>query len=300
MNTDTAAETQEPISVDEALQRLGTREMRDLVTRLWEERGWTLEEAASPDDRGVDLLFTREWPQNRRLLLRVQSFDENEQLNAADVQAFVRTVQHEAVDIARIITPTETPSSVEKGAREYGVDVMGPAALARLLDRLGERAALADLVDAPVVTDTGASLPPWVPERVSETADRFDLADRFEGLLARYLPPDPTMADMAELSFVGHRIALVASAVALLMLLPVGTGSVVFYVLVTVHLLVTYGGLLPAMTADIYLLRQTRTAWVPSWWYLASFIVVPLPLVAGALYWHRRRERSPPTPKTEL
>ncbi|QLD85470.1 restriction endonuclease [Natronomonas halophila] len=293
MSSESAAEQPDPISVAEALQRLDTRTLRDLVRRLWEERGWTLEDESSPDDGGVDLVFAREWPQHRRVLLRVRSFDANDHLNTADVQAFVRTVQREEVDIARIVTTTETPSSVEAKAREYGVDVMGPAALGTLLDRLGERAALAAHVDAPVITDTGTSLPAWVPDRLAAAADRLNLADRLERLLARYLPPDPTMADMAALSFTGHRIALVASALALLFLVPVGTQAVLFWVLMTAYLLVTYGALLPAMTADIYLRRQIRGEWVPSWWYLGAFIAVPLPLLAGALYWYRRRNHRP-------
>ncbi|MEF8915506.1 restriction endonuclease, partial [Natronomonas sp.] len=259
----------EPISVEEALRRLDTRAMRDLVTRLWKERGWTLEGESSPDGRGVDLRFSREWPQSRTLLLRVQSFDGNDHLNAADVQAFVRTVQREGVDVARIVAPTETPASVEATAREYGVDVMGPAALAALLDRLGQRAALAAQVDVPVVTDSPPSLPAWVPDRLAAVIGRLELADRLEALLARYLPPDPTMADMAALSFTGHRIALVGAALSISGALLADTGSVVFFVLLTTHLLVTYGALLPAMTADIYLRRQLRLEWMPSWWYLA-------------------------------
>lgn len=295
MNGDTAAEPPEPISVAEALQRLDTRTLRDLVARLWEERGWTLETESSPDDRGTDLLFSREWPQNRRVLLRVQSFGANDHLNTADVQAFVQSVQRENVDIARIITTTETPSSVEAKAREYGVDLMGPAALEELLDRVGQRSALAAHVDDPVVTDSGPSPPAWVPDRVVSAVERLELADRFEALLARYLPSNPTMTDMAVLSFTGHRIAFVASTLALTvaLLVPTGPGSAFFWVPMTAYLLVTYGALLPAMTADIYLLRQLRTAWLPSWWYLAAFVVVPLPVVAGALYWYRRRGHAP-------
>ncbi|MFT4884315.1 MAG: hypothetical protein ACI8U4_001830 [Natronomonas sp.] len=290
MSSDSAAEPPEPISVPEALQRLDTRAMRDLVTSLWEERGWTLEEESSPDDRGIDLLFSREWPQSRTLLLRIQSFDGNDQLNAADVQAFVRTVQREGVDIARIVTPTETPSSVKKGAHEYGVDVMGPAALATLLDRLGQRAALAARVDVPVVTGSSPSVPAWVPDRLAAAVDRRNLADRLEALLARHLPPDPTMADMAALSFTVHRVALLGAALSLVVSILAGAGSTAFLVVMTSHLLVTYGALLPAMTADIYLCRQLCLEWVPSWWYLAAFLVVPVPVLAGGVYWYRRRE----------
>ncbi|WP_336135024.1 restriction endonuclease [Natronomonas amylolytica] len=290
MSHDSDAEPPEPISVEEALQRLDTRSMRDLVSRLWEERGWTLEGVSSPDDRGVDLRFSREWPRSRTLLLRALSFDRGDHLNDADVQAFVRTVQREGVDIARIVAPTETPSSVEATAREYGVDVMGPAALAALLDRLGQRAALAAQVDVPVATDSAPSLPAWVPDRLTAAIGRLDLADRLEALLARHLPPDPTMADMAALSFTGHRIALVGAALSLLLSVLAATGSVAFWVLMTTHLLVTYGALLPAMTADIYLCRQLRLEWVPSWWYLVAFLLAPLPVLAGSVYWYRRRD----------
>ncbi len=151
-------------------------------------------------------------------------------------------------------------------------------------------------VDQAWILTTGSA-----PRSLSSQAAEFgvellgvDATPRVERLLSGLVPPDPTTADLARASFVGVRAALLgAVGLFALTLVSVDTG-ILFWLLLSAFLLVTYLGLLPTMAIDIYLVRGSdAVTWRPPWLLLATFLLVPAMLVAGAVYWHQRRERTP-------
>jgi hypothetical protein len=120
-----------------------------------------------------------------------------------------------------------------------------------------------------------------VTERVIREADR-----RF--------PDDPTPRDASRLAFSGFQAAYAVAVGLFTLLMVVGDGSVLFWLSLTLLLVVMYGAVLPLMAADVYLLRRLPdAAWRPPWWSLAGFLVGPLALASCGVYWAGRRLASP-------
>lgn len=289
-NTSPSTEVLEPIDPGVALGQLDDEQFVAFVVDLWERRGWTI----SDSDLGpwyVDLLAHIEWPAEDQTLLRVHRPDSDKPLSRTIVRHFIRTVQQTTVDQAQIVTADSVAESVRQQADDFGVEIVDNAALVDLLAQADAYDLLADRVDRPIATPSRVL--DRAPDRLVETLDRFDAVERADRLLAWLLPPDPTTADLATLSFTGFRAALVVAVGLFVLLLANANASVLFWLLLGAFLLATYGFLLPTMAADIYLIRRAETvSWTPTWLLLVPFLLIPLMLLAGGIYWGQRRYRT--------
>jgi hypothetical protein len=283
---------QEAIAPTTALRRLDDDAFVAVVEALWERRGWTIVERRDSDSWFVDLVAQIDWPDEQRGLLRIHRPDSETPLSGTLVRHFTRTVQQSPVDQAWILTTGSAPRSLSSQAAEFGVELLGAEEVARLIDTTKSRTLLAEHVEDPIASPS--SVLQRAPTPVVDLLDRVDATPRVERLLSGLVPPDPTTADLARASFVGFRAALIgAVGVFVLMLVSVNTG-LLFWLLLSAFLLVTYVGLLPTMAIDIYLVRGSdAVTWRPPWSLLATFLFVPAMLVAGAVYWYQRRERTP-------
>lgn len=294
MSADSASSASEsaPLSTGDALQRLDDAAFVDLIADFWERRRWTVEERRDPDTWYVDLSLRSDWPIEQRALLRIKRPSSRKPISGADVQRLARTVQQSGAEWGTLIVPEEAPRSARNRAATYDVNVLDRTDLGRLIDRWSGHDLLAERVGRPVVPIT-EPLTAHVPDPVDRVLERFDVLDRVGGLLDRYLPPNSSVHELAQLSFTGFRVTLTLAVVVFLSTLLTATGSIPFLLLTGVFVLVTYGGLLPLMAVDIYLVRRyEETAWTPAWASLASFLLAPLLFVIGGLYWYRRRRRT--------
>lgn len=279
----------EPLSTEAALRELDDRAFVELVSGVWERRGWTVEAVHDPGAWYVDLSLVDEWPEERRALVRIKRPHSRKRVSGTDVRHFVRTVQGEEVDGGILVLPTAAPRSARQRAEEFNVEVVGTVELAAKVEGWDAHDLLAERVGRPLDTES-TSLSSLAPAPIGSVLERFDVVASAERVLERRLPTDPTPEDVAGVTFAGVRIAVGLAAVAFVSALAAGPGSLLFSLLVGIFLLATYVGLLPLLAADIYLMRRFEaTEWRPSWWSLASFALAPLPLVAGVIYWHRRR-----------
>lgn len=290
--SETTADESEPLAPETALQQLDDETFLAFVTALWGRRGWTVAERRDTGPWYVDLLAHGEWPTEQQALLRVQYPESERSLSSTDVRHFIRTVQQTAVDRATLITAGTVATSVRTQAEEFGIDVVDRSALLALVDDTGSRDLLAEQVGRPV--EPAVELTEHVPEPLVDALERSDAAGRTERFLSKLLPPDPTKRDLARLTFAGFRVALVTSTVLFVLAFASLQSAVLFWLVLGCFLLSTYGGLLPLMAADIYLVRRApATSWTPRWTLLAGFLLVPVMLLAGGLYWYRRRRRTP-------
>lgn len=281
----------EPLSPEAALCRLDDREFVELVAELRERRGWFVDRREG-DAWYVDLLATTRWPARRRVLLRVHRPGSDKRLSTAEVRHFTGTVQHAEVDGGVLVTAADVPASVSHRAAELGVEVVDNEVLVERLERFGGTDLLDASVDRPVVAAEGPVA--RVPDRLVGLLDRLNAVERVERALRRRLSPEPTVEEFAELSFSGVRVALGVATGLFLLAVAVANEGLGFWLLLGLFFLVAYGGLLPAMAADISLLRRAEESpWTPTWWYLASFLLAPAMLVAGGHYWFRRRSLTP-------
>lgn len=282
----------EPIATADALRGLGDRAFVELVTKLWERREWDVDEGRERESRYVDLAVHRDWPVAQQGLLRIERPATESRVGGTEVRHFVRTVQGAEVDWSTLVLPRETSRSVRRQAAEFGVRVVDVDDLARLIHRREAHDLLAAHVDRPLVAEADP-LVARAPDPVARLLRRYDVVDRAETLLTRRLPPNPTAEDVACLTFTGFRVSLAVVLATFLLTLAAPGGSAVFWLVMGAFLLATYGVLLPLFAVDVYLVRRFEPGpWTPTWWHLASFLLAPVLLVVGGLYWHRRRQRT--------
>lgn len=281
-----------PVSTGEALASLDDREFAEVVGAFWKRRGWTIDSVENPDTWYVDLALRRTWPTAQRALLRLKRPSSETTVGETELQAFVQAVEQSQVDHGTLVLPSATPRSAQREAEQFDVTVLGVEDLRRLVDRWGAHDLLAERVGRPVAPET-EPVHERLPAPIVDVLERLDAVERVGGLVDRTLSPNPTAEEVSAVTFSGFRTLLSVSVVSFLLVLLAGVGSVVSWLFLSVFLLVTYVGLLPVMAADIYLVRRVEaTEWTPTWWSLASFALAPLLFVWGALYWHRRRERT--------
>jgi hypothetical protein len=308
----------EPIPVEEAVARLDDEGFLAVVRELWKRRGWTVEAERTPEDRYVDLLLTKAWPENQRGVVRVVLPGAERPVSGADVEHLLGVTQCEDVDWSRVVVPGEVARSVRTRGEKYGVTVDDREAIIDAVERTGGADLVGRHVEPPVAGDV-ERLVARLPDGLRSALVDSDAARRVAAAVRRRFPEDPSPAEVERLVFAGFRGSLVAAAVLLAVMLAAGSGSLVFWLLMVPLLLAVYAGMLPTMAVDLYLYRRgahlrdsaevstdgsgpepSRAAtdaargpedgaWTPSWWYLASFLLVPFPLVAGAVYWYRRR-----------
>lgn len=282
-----------PLATGDALRQLDDRAFVELVTKLWERRKWSIEEVRKQESRYVDLALQCDWPVAEQGLLRIERPNSEARVGGTEVRHFVRTVQRSEVDWSSLILPRETSRSVRRRAAEFGVRVIDVDDLERLIHRREAHDLLAEHVDRPLVVEVDPLLA-RAPDPVAGLLRRFDAVDRAEVLLDRHLPPNPTVEDLAGLTFTGFRVSLLVVVGAFLLTVAAPDGSAAFWLLMGLFLLATYGILLPVMAADVFLVRRFEPGpWTPTWWLLAAFLLAPVLFAVGGLYWCRRRRRTP-------
>lgn len=283
----------EPITTEAALRLLDDRSFVELVTKLWEQREWTVEEIRDHETWYVDFSLQRDWPVEQSGLLRIKRPDSETRVSGTEVRHFVRTVQKAPIDWSTLVLPREAPQSVRRRAAEFNVGVVDVDDLERLIHRRDAHGLLAAQVDRPLVIEADPIVA-RAPDPVANVLRRFDVIDRAEGLLDRRLPPNPTVEDLAGLAFTGFRVSLLFVAFVFLLTLAVPGGSISFWFLMGLFLFATYGVLLPLLAADVYFVRRFEDApWTPTWWLFVSFMFAPVFFIVGSVYWVRRRQRTP-------
>lgn len=275
------------ISPIEALGRLDDEGFLGLLRGVRERRGWRIDRRDATDWY-VDLFAHTTWPARRRHLLRVHLPESDRRVSATEVRHFTRAVQNAEVDGAALVTTDDVPESVRRRGAEFEVDIVDAPRLVRRFERLGGADLLAERVGPPVAVDEGVLA--RAPDRLIALLAHHDVADRVDDVLAARLPEDPSQRDFAALSIRATAGALVVATLLFAGAVALGSG-VGFWLVLGLFFVVAYGALLPAMAADIYLVRRLPDVeWIPSWYYLGAFLLAPLMLVAGTHYWfHRRR-----------
>lgn len=282
-----------PLATDDALRQLDDGAFVEVVTELWERRDWTVEEISEQESQHVDLAVQCDWPVAERGRLRIELPESAARVGGTEVRHFVRTVQQAEVDWSSLVLPRETSRSVRRQAAEFGVRVVDIDDLARLIHRREAHDLLVEHVDRPLLVEADPLLA-RAPDPIADLLRRFDAVDRVEALLDRHLPPNPTVEDLAGLTFTGFRVSLTVVVGAFLLTVAAPGGSLAFWLLMGLFLLATYGVLLPVMAADVYLVRRFEPgAWTPTWWLFAAFLLAPVLFGVGGLYWFRRRRRTP-------
>lgn len=280
------------MATGEALASLDDRGFTELVGAFWSRRGWTVDSVENPDTWYVDLSLRRTWPTAQRALLRVKRPSSAVSVGETELQVLAEAVEQTKVDRGTLVLPTATPRSARREAEQFDVTVLGRAELRRLVDRWGAHDLLAERVGRPVTPET-EPVHERLPAPVVDALERFDVVERAAGLVDRVLPPEPTPAAVSAVTFSAYRTLLSVSVGSFALVLLAGVGSLVSWLFLSVFLVVTYVALLPVMAADIYLVRRLETTdWTPTWWSLASFALAPVLFAWGALYWHRRLERT--------
>lgn len=283
-----------PIATDEALAHLDREAFPDLVTDFWTERGWTVRDEQPLDGDRVNVRLRQQWPRQRTGLLQIRPDAPSERASSAEIRQFVQAVQREDVDVAYLVSATPLAESVRETAAEFGVVVVEPDGLAELIDRASAHDLLAERLARPVAPMTEPYELPWLLGRLHQALDRLPYSARLTRWVDRRVPANPTSADVTRATYTGFRLAYLLAVAVFLLLFAVQRGSLASLALLFVAVSVTYGGLLPTLAADIYVTRRAdASSWTPAWWTLLAFVLYPLPLLVGGLYWYRRQAKTP-------
>ncbi|MFC7098951.1 restriction endonuclease [Halobaculum marinum] len=126
----------------QSVRSLSADQLREVVASTWRASGWRVEAADADEDlfvatRGED----GETPRERRLL---QVLCGGREPSAPTVRRAVEFMRRHDADGAVVVSTVGFGSGAVAVADAYGVDLVGPAALARAVDTTDEDAARDD------------------------------------------------------------------------------------------------------------------------------------------------------------
>lgn len=153
-----------PLTTSEIAQRLQQLDEYDfevLVADLWERRGWKTEVTGKSNDRGIDVIATRESPYSEKQLIQAKRFQPTNRVGSRDIQQY-SSLKHQEPNVDQVIVVTTSgyTDSALNLAKDLNVKCVDGATLAQMIRENGG----ADLIE-PYAAETDSD-PGNILERI--------------------------------------------------------------------------------------------------------------------------------------
>lgn len=120
----------------EKLQQIDAYHFEQFISELWEHRGWETEVTGKSNDRGIDVIATKEEPYPEKLIIQAKRHHPSNRVGSPDIQQYSALKgQEENVDKVLIITTSGFTDEALSVANDLNIKCIDGSALANLVGK---------------------------------------------------------------------------------------------------------------------------------------------------------------------
>jgi len=120
------------------IQKMEPIQFEHFVADIWSEQGWNTRVTRKQQDRGIDIVATKDAPVSEKHLIQVKRYGPDNPVGSPEVQQYASLRQQEqAVDAVIIVTSGRFSEQAERVARDLNVKLVDGSDLYNMINREG-------------------------------------------------------------------------------------------------------------------------------------------------------------------
>jgi hypothetical protein len=132
------------------IQQMDAIEFEHFVADIWSERGWKTRVTKESEDRGIDVVATKDTPVSEKHLIQAKRYGADNTVGSPDIQQYASLRQQEQdVDAVVVVTSNQFTEQAERVARDLNVKLVDGDDLYEIVEKHSLSTVLADYLSVP-------------------------------------------------------------------------------------------------------------------------------------------------------
>jgi len=176
------------------LHQIDAYDFEHVVSDLWDRQGWETNVTQGANDRGVDVIATREDPFEQKLAIQVKRYDPASTVGSPEIQQYASLRQQVPnVDAVVVVTTAQFTASAENTAGDLNVKLVDGDQLCELIETYNAYDILQSYVNLEAGTEPSRELTAdtdILDQSPSNTSDPIDVSAPTHSETSSVTPPD--------------------------------------------------------------------------------------------------------------